>query len=329
MIATTAPAPAPAPPLAIPPPGPTGGKKSSSAKLIIAFVVPTTAALVLLIAVRICHLTGKTKNVDANVNGGLKTVESLQYDFRTLQAAMNNFSSDHKIGEGGFGAVYKGTLSNGQEIAVKRLSANSGQGAEQFKNEVELVAKLQHRNLVRLLGFCLDEGEKLLIYEFVPNKSLDYFLFDLEKRVQLDWSSRYRIIKGIARGMLYLHEDSRLRVVHRDLKASNVLLGVDMNPKISDFGMARIFGVDQSNANTNRVCGTFGYMAPEYAWKNWRDGTPLEFMDPTLRDSHVNDQVIRCIHLGLLCVEEDANKRPSMALVVTMLNSHPINLPVP
>ncbi|KFK28888.1 hypothetical protein AALP_AA7G060900 [Arabis alpina] len=190
--------------------------------------------------------------------------ESIQFDLKTIEAATRNFSEHNKLGQGGFGEVYKGMLMNGTEVAVKRLSKTSGQGEVEFKNEVVVVAKLQHRNLVRLLGFSLQGEEKLLVYEFVPNKSLDYFLFDPQKRIQLDWTVRRNIIEGITRGILYLHQDSRLKIIHRDLKAGNILLDADMNPKIADFGMARIFGMDQTVANTARVVGTFGYMPPEY-----------------------------------------------------------------
>ncbi|KAL3519541.1 hypothetical protein ACH5RR_017690 [Cinchona calisaya] len=298
--------------------------------------------------------------------------ESLKYSLGAIQTATNNFSINNKIGQGGFGPVYKGTLPNGQDIAVKRLSRSSGQGAEEFKNEIVVVAKLQHRNLVRLLGFCLEGGEKLLIYEFVPNKSLDYFLFDPEKQRLLDWSRRNKIIGGIARGLLYLHEDSRLRIVHRDLKAGNILLDESMNPKIADFGMAKICGVDEFEGNTNRIAGTFGYMAPEYttsgqfsvksdvfsfgvvileivtgkknssfyqsedsrdlltyAWEQWRRGTPLALLDPTLNNSCVENEVLKCIHVGLLCIEEDVDRRPMMASVVYMLSGNSVTLPTP
>ncbi|MED6194718.1 hypothetical protein PIB30_031134 [Stylosanthes scabra] len=185
-----------------------------------------------------------------------KVTDLPTFDFSVLVKATDNFSSTKKIGEGGFGSVYKGSLTNGQELAVKRLSKDSKQGLEEFKNEVALIVKLQHRNLVKLLGCCIQGVEKILVYEYMPNKSLDYFVFDEVRKKMLDWIKRFNIIDGIARGLLYLHQDSRLRIIHRDLKTSNVLLDANLNPKISDFGLARTFLGDQLEANTNRVVGT-------------------------------------------------------------------------
>ncbi|XP_043688760.1 cysteine-rich receptor-like protein kinase 10 isoform X6 [Telopea speciosissima] len=373
---TGASAPAPSPTLVSLPPPSNGstisGKKGSSVTKFVAIFVPIAAAGVILFCI-LCLLIRKKKKASKDKDGNaIKSAASLQFEFSVVLAATNNFAEVNKIGEGGFGSVYVGKLPNGQEIAVKRLSKHSGQGAEEFRNEVLLVAKLQHRNLVRLLGYSLEGEEKILIYEFVPNKSLDYVLFDPEKCSQLDWRRRYKIIEGIARGLLYLHEDSRLRIIHRDLKASNVLLDGEMNPKISDFGMARIFGVDQTQANTNRIVGTYGYMSPEYAmhgqfsvksdvfsfgvlvleiisgkknssfyqtdfaedlisyaWRHWTAGTTSDMIDPILRENCSRSEVMRCIQMGLLCVQEDVDDRPTMANIVLMLSSFSVTLSVP
>nr|XP_028959092.1 G-type lectin S-receptor-like serine/threonine-protein kinase At1g11410 isoform X2 [Malus domestica] len=284
------------------------------------------------------------------------------FELSTIVKATHNFASNNKLGTGGFGSVYKGVLDNGKEIAVKRLAKNSGQGIGEFKNEVVLLSKLQHRNLVRIMGCCVQDEEKMLIYEYLANKSLDFFIF--AKEAFLDWTRRLEIICGIARGILYLHQDSRLRIIHRDLKASNVLLDSAMNPKISDFGMARIFGAEQIEANTNRVVGTYGYMSPEYAmegffsvksdvysfgvllleivtgrkntsyyhdssysnlvghvWDLWKENKALEIIDSSLGESYPVNEVLRCIHIALLCVQEQAKDRPLMSAVVSMLGN--------
>ncbi|XP_020534509.1 G-type lectin S-receptor-like serine/threonine-protein kinase At4g27290 isoform X2 [Jatropha curcas] len=202
----------------------------------------------------IVHNKGQTK----------EDLELTFFDLGTIASATNKFSPTNKLGEGGFGPVYKGILKDGQEIAVKRLSKNSRQGLDEFSNEVIYIARLQHRNLVKILGCCIQANERMLIYEFLPNKSLDFFIFDQKQSIHLDWPQRYHIINGIARGLLYLHQDSRLRIVHRDLKVGNILLDYEMNPKISDFGLARSFGGNETEANTNKVVGTHGYMSPEY-----------------------------------------------------------------
>ncbi|KAI3453400.1 hypothetical protein Pfo_010063 [Paulownia fortunei] len=344
-------------------------------RTVIIIVLPIVACIILVTCVGI-FLKKKMKIPMEIVEADdeISTVESLQYDFGKIRAATNDFSDANKLGQGGFGAVYKGKLQNGKEIAVKRLSRSSAQGDLEFKNEVLLVARLQHRNLVRLLGFALKGTERLLIYEFVQNTSLDNFIFDPIKRSNVGWDRLCKIIDGIARGLLYLHEDSRLRIIHRDLKASNILLDGEMKPKISDFGMARLFVRDETQGNTSRIVGTYGYMAPEYvlhghfsvksdvysfgvlameivtgqknnsfrngenvdenmlnfAWRNWRGGTPTNIIDPTLRSTSLSlRDMLRCIHISLLCVQENAVDRPTMASVVVMLNSFSISLPMP
>ncbi|KAG8099780.1 hypothetical protein GUJ93_ZPchr0013g37526 [Zizania palustris] len=190
------------------------------------------------------------------------------YNFSKIKEATNNFSIDNKLGHGGFGPVYKGQLRSGLKIAVKRLEASSLQGLVEFQNETQLIAKLQHKNLIKLLGCCTQEDqEKILVYEYMENKSLDYFIFNNVKGAELNWSKRLHIIDGIGQGLLYLHNFSQICVVHRDLKASNILLDSTMNPKISDFGMARIFCSNVAESNTTRIVGTHGYIPPEYAFE--------------------------------------------------------------
>ncbi|XP_041023456.1 putative receptor-like protein kinase At4g00960 isoform X4 [Juglans microcarpa x Juglans regia] len=365
--------PVPPPPLQLLPP--TQGKESNSSRTTIAIAVSVVVSAVLIFCMSCFYLfylrvkkpRQKLESVD-EISGA----DSLQFDIGTIKVATDNFSAANELGKGGFGIVYKGELPNGQEIAVKRLSKASQQGDPEFKNEVELVATLQHRNLVRLLGFCLEGKERLLVYEFVPNASLEKFIFDPNKSALMNWEMRNKIIEGIARGLLYLHEDSRLRIIHRDLKASNILLDAYMNPKISDFGTARLFVPDQTQGNTSKIVGTFGYMPPEYvmhgqfsvksdvfsfgvlvleivsgkknnssfqgeneaggllsyAWKNWREGTTSNLVDATLK-ARSTTQIMRCIHIGLLCVQENVVDRPTMATVVLMFNSQSVTLPVP
>ncbi|MCL7046165.1 hypothetical protein MKW94_016119 [Papaver nudicaule] len=319
----------------------------------------------------------KTRRTDGVRNADERQKEDLDlplFDLSTIETATNNFCHTNKIGEGGYGPVFKGKTSEGQEIAVKRLSKDSGQGITEFKNEVILIAKLQHRNLVKLLGCCIQGEEKILIYEYMPNASLDYFIFDQKRSSLLDWDKRLSIVMGIAKGLLYLHQDSSLRIVHRDLKASNILLDCNMKPKISDFGLARLLGGEQTEAQTDRLVGTYGYMSPEYAvdghfsvksdvfsfgvlvleimsgkknrgfyhdnhhhnllghaWILWNEGTARELMEPGLGDSNSAScqEVLRCIQVGLLCVQKHPEDRPSMSAVVFMLSSENSSLPEP
>ncbi|KAI4367177.1 hypothetical protein MLD38_022943 [Melastoma candidum] len=233
----------------------------------IKFAIGTVFFAVLLFGIAFSAMKWRKKgSICGFYRGGKRDdLELPLFDFDTIASATSGFSDSNKLGEGGFGPVYKGVLTNGQEIAVKRLSENSRQGIVEFKNEVTYIANLQHRNLVKLLGCCIRQDEKMLVYEFMPNRSLDCFIFDVMSGPLLDWPKRFSIINGVALGLVYLHRDSRLRIVHRDLKAENVLLDDEMNPKISDFGLAKTFWGDNSEVKTKRVVGTYGYMPPEYA----------------------------------------------------------------
>ncbi|KAL6654906.1 hypothetical protein ACP70R_008371 [Stipagrostis hirtigluma subsp. patula] len=373
-IGTSGAAPPPAPVAA--PPAPVANQKRKV--LVIAVVVPLSLfTCVIIVSIGFIRRSKKGQSrshEDEELVWELegRNSEFIVYEFSEVLGATNNFSDENKLGQGGFGPVYKGRFQDGLEIAVKRLASHSRQGFIEFKNEVQLIAKLQHNNLVRLLGCCSHGEEKILIYEYLPNKSLDFFIFDETRRASLNWRKRLAIIEGISQGLLYLHKHSRLRVIHRDLKASNILLDHEMNPKISDFGLAKIFSNNDTEGNTNRIVGTYGYMAPEYAskgifsvksdvfsfgvltleiisgkkmssfhrhedfinllghaWQRWKDGLWLEVIDATLDAGCNAIEIIRCINMALLCVQEDAVQRPTMLEVVQMLSSKSMTLPEP
>ncbi|KAL7250113.1 hypothetical protein ACSBR1_012169 [Camellia fascicularis] len=338
------------------------GKDKKNKKFIISFT--TISGVVLLGAFMYdMHRWRANQRVKReNMRKDFKMVDSMDtselpiIDFDKILVATDNFSTTNKLGEGGFGPAYKGRLEDGHQVAVKRLSRHSGQGVEEFKNEIVLISKLQHRNLVRLLGCCIEGEEKLFVYEYMTNKSLDTFLFNATKR-------------GIARGLLYLHRDSCLRVIHRDLKVSNILLDNDMNPKISNFRLARTFRVTQELANTHRVMGTYGYMSPEYAMRGlfseksdvyslgvllletvsgvrntsfhyhekylnlldyelYNEGQASDLVDEVVVDSCSLFEVMRCVRIGLLCVQDHVADRPTMSIVVFMF-SNEMDLPHP
>ncbi|XP_074267412.1 cysteine-rich receptor-like protein kinase 6 [Silene latifolia] len=267
------PQPSLSPPLPPSPPAPaihhaqqTRPEKETSSKSKITAAIAASASvglLVLAFVLGICLYRKRSKKASPNDIEGLGEAELVHYDFATMKTATRDFSAENTLGRGGFGFVYKGTLENGDQLAIKRLSSTSGQGTEEFLAEARFLAKLQHNNVVKLVGFCLEGEEKLLVYDYMSNASLERFLFDPTKRTLLDWKTRSRIITGIAKGLQYLHEDSRLTIIHRDIKPENILLDKEMNPKIADFGLAKRTGLAEKYGTTDVIKGTQGYMAPE------------------------------------------------------------------
>ncbi|RZC54376.1 hypothetical protein C5167_013231, partial [Papaver somniferum] len=210
---------------------------------------------------------GRKNEIDEELRG--LDLNTNSFTLRQIKAATSNFAAENKIGEGGFGPVYKGHLLDGTTIAVKQLSSKSKQGNREFVNEIGMISALQHPNLTRLYGCCIEGNQLLLIYEYMENNSLSRALFGEEEvQLKLDWPTRHKICVGIARGLTYLHEESRLKIVHRDIKGTNVLLDKDLNPKISDFGLAKLDEEDNTHIST-RIAGTRGYMAPEYALRGY------------------------------------------------------------
>ncbi|KAH7654563.1 Non-specific serine/threonine protein kinase protein [Dioscorea alata] len=280
------------------------------------------------------------------------------FSYAEVRNATGDFNPDNKLGQGGFGSVYKGKVSDGRVVAVKQLLEASRHGKRQFMTEIATISEVQHRNLVQLYGCCIEGNNRLLVYEYLENKSLDQALF--EKKIFLDWPTRFEICLGTARGLAYLHEESRLRIVHRDVKASNILLDADLNPKISDFGLAKLYD-DKTTHISTRVAGTIGYLAPEYAmrghltekadifgfgvvalevvcgrgncdqnlepekiyllewaWNLKEKNSLLEMVDPML-PSFNEEEVGRVISIALLCTQASPALRPPMSRVVAML----------
>ncbi|KAJ7561872.1 hypothetical protein O6H91_03G045000 [Diphasiastrum complanatum] len=283
------------------------------------------------------------------------------FSYKALKEATQNFLKENKLGQGGFGAVYKGILYDGSVVAIKHLSRNSMQGNEEFLNEVAIITAIQHKNLVKLKGCCIEGEERLLVYEYLDHKSLDLNLFGT---CVLNWKTRYNITVGIARGIDYLHAESEPRIVHRDIKASNVLLDIDFQPKLSDFGLARLFPEEQSFIATTTFAGTMGYLAPEathghltekvdvysfgvllleiisgrknqeiqlqietlyivdWAFQLCKEGRPLELVDPRLEGDYPENQARNLIIIAMSCVQRDPSLRPRMSNVVAMLLGH-------
>ncbi|XVF27188.1 hypothetical protein REPUB_Repub14bG0085300 [Reevesia pubescens] len=338
----------------IPPGNP---KDKNQTGLIVGITVPVVvAALILIFA--IIYIKRRKEDDDEEVLLGIGPRPNT-FSYSELKAATEDFSPKKKLGEGGFGPVYKGTLSDGRVVAVKQLSVASHQGKNQFVTEIATISAVQHRNLVKLYGCCIEGNRRLLVYEYLENKSLDQALFG-QNDLHLDWPTRFNICLSTARGLAYLHEESRPRIVHRDVKASNILLDAELCPKISDFGLAKLYDDKKTHIST-RVAGTIGYLAPEYAMRGHLTEkadvfgfgvVALEIVsgrpnsDHTLENDRIyllewawtlhetnqslglldptlvefdENEALRVIGVALLCTQASPMMRPPMSRVVAML----------
>uniref|UniRef100_A0A2P2PLU6 Uncharacterized protein MANES_12G025400 n=1 Tax=Rhizophora mucronata TaxID=61149 RepID=A0A2P2PLU6_RHIMU len=359
------------------------GNGSSRGTVIVIVVSVVSSLVVLGVGLAIGVYIRKRRYIEKKRKGSndaeklVKTLKdsSLNFKYSTLEKATGSFVGTNKLGQGGFGSVYKGVLPDGREIAVKRLFFNNRHRAADFYNEVNMISSVEHKNLVRLLGCSCSGPESLLVYEFLPNKSLDHFIFDHNKGKALTWDKRYEITTGTAEGLVYLHENSKIRIIHRDIKASNILLDSRLRAKIADFGLARSFQEDKSHIST-AIAGTLGYMAPEYlahgqltekadvysfgvllleivtgrqnnrsktsdyseslvtlTWKKFCTRTVDELYDPNLmlhqhHNINVKNDILRVVHVGLLCTQEVPSLRPSMSKALQMLTTEE-RLPAP
>ncbi|PIN21831.1 Serine/threonine protein kinase [Handroanthus impetiginosus] len=294
---------------------------------------------------------------------------NLNFKYETLEKATNYFDSARKVGQGGAGSVYRGTLPDGKTVAVKRLFFSTRQWVDEFFNEVNLISGVEHKNLVKLLGCSIEGPESLLVYEFVPNKSIEQYIFDKNKDRVLNWKERYNIIVGTAEGIAFLHGGSKYRIIHRDIKCSNILLDENFEPKIADFGLARCFAADKTHLSTG-IAGTLGYMAPEYlvkgqltekadvysfgvlvleivcgrknnafvedsgsllqtVWKLYKTDRLSESVDSNLKGDFPEPEASKVLIIGLLCAQASVAQRPSMVEVVRMLTEENYEIPEP
>nr|XP_043613301.1 cysteine-rich receptor-like protein kinase 2 [Erigeron canadensis] len=357
------------------------GKRILIVVSVVSCVVVFTVALMSFLNIRKQKYVQQRRNGSYEAKNAKKLVKiltnsNLNFKYSIIEKATGNWDDSNKLGQGGFGTVYKGVLSDGREIAVKRLFLNNKFRAADFYNEVNIINSVQHKNLVKLLGCSCSGPESILIYEYLPNMSLDRYIFDETKGRELRWEKRFEIIIGIAEGLVYLHENTKRRIIHRDIKASNILLDFKLRPKIADFGLARSFQGDKSHMST-AIVGTLGYIAPEYlacgqltekadvyafgvlllelvsgmesnrskiveyaeylvsiTWRHFMHGTLKEMFDPNLMmnvypNIIFQKDVIRVIHVGLLCIQEDPSLRPSMSAALRMLAKDDEPLPVP
>ncbi|KAF9587455.1 hypothetical protein IFM89_002636 [Coptis chinensis] len=337
---------------------PTGSKKKNRTGMIVGITL-SIGLLSIICAFTILYL--RRKRSSGNEEEELLGIENRPntFSYAELRTATGDFNLTNKLGEGGFGPVYKGMLSDGREVAVKKLLVTSHQGKSQFVAEISTISAVQHRNLVKLYGCCIEGANRLLVYEYLKNKSLDQALFG-KNALHLDWPTRFSICLGAARGLAYLHEESKPRIVHRDVKASNILIDIDLNPKISDFGLAKLYDDKKTHIST-RVAGTIGYLAPEYAMRGHLTEkadvfgfgvVALEILcgrpnsDANLEPGKIyllewawtlyennnglelvdptlvsfnGDEAIRTLGIALLCTQASPMMRPSMSRVVGML----------
>ncbi|KAF3784442.1 Cysteine-rich receptor-like protein kinase 3 [Nymphaea thermarum] len=353
----------------------TASTSSGGGRRVPIIVSVTFSALVFLVVLAVAAFLGK-RRVDRRRKekkqlGGLAAAvkkSALNYKYETLERATNYFNRSNKLGQGGSGSVYKGILADGKIVAIKRLFFSTRQWVDDFFNEVSLISGVEHKNLVKLLGCSITGPESLLVYEYVPNKSLDQVMFGNDSTI-LSWNMRKNIILGTAKGLAYLHEESKLRIIHRDIKLSNILLDDDFTAKIADFGLARCFPQDKSHIST-AVAGTLGYMAPEYlvrgkltekadvysfgvvvieivtgkknnscqpncvyalqmVWSFHLSNRLSEAVDPKLEGNFSREDAVHMLKVGLLCCQASAELRPPMSMVVKMLTDINCNIPSP